>query len=109
MFKFIKDRVIKDWPSEIKVAMDKGRSKSFPITLDLKILPASRYRELAARGDAEVFAEIVQGWGGIHDENGEPIAFSQKALSDLSDHPGFSQAILRAYLQASSGEASRKN
>ena len=109
MFKFIKDRIVKNWPADIKVAMDEGRSQSFPITLDLKILPSSQYRELAAQGDKATFAEVIQGWDGVYDEAGEPLPFNKDNLNTLAEHPGFAQAAVRAYLQASSGEASRKN
>ncbi|WP_034832842.1 hypothetical protein [Endozoicomonas numazuensis] len=109
MFKFVKDRIVKDWPADIKVALDKGRSKSYPITLDLKILPATQYRDLAAQGDKVVFEEIVQGWSGIHDEDGNELSFSDENRDALADLPAFNQAVVRAYLQASSGEASRKN
>ena len=109
MFKFIEDRVIKDWPAEIKVAMDGGRSKSFPVTLDLKILPSTQYRELAARGDKALFAAVVQSWSGICDQAGDKLPFTEDNLDKLSEHPGFAQAVVRSYMQASSGEASRKN
>jgi hypothetical protein len=109
MFKFVKDRIVKDWPAEIKVAMDKGRSKPFPITLDLKILPTTQYRELAAQGDKEVFEAILQGWGGIHDEDGQELPFNDENRGALAELPAFNQAVVRAYMQASSGEASRKN
>lgn len=109
MFKFIKDRIIKDWPAQIKVAMDEGRSKSFDITLDLKILPSPEYRELATQGDTVLFGEIIKGWSGICDEAGDTLPFNKDNLNNLSEHPGFAQAVIRAYMQASSGEASRKN
>ncbi|WP_330925287.1 hypothetical protein [Candidatus Sororendozoicomonas aggregata] len=109
MFKFIPERIIKGWPAHINVAMDDGRSKSFPVTLDLKMLPSSEYRALAARGDEMIFPEIVKGWSGIHDEAGTALPFTEDNLRHLTNHPGFAQAVMRAYLRASSGEAARKN
>ena len=109
MFKFVKDRIVKNWPEKVQVALDNGRTQAYPITLDLKILPTSDYRELAAQGDKALIAEIVQGWSGVCDEAGEPLVCSDEHLDLLSEHVGFSQAVIRAYLQASSGEGSRKN
>ena len=60
-------------------------------------------------GDKAVFAEVIRGWGGIADESGEPLPFNADNLDQLAEHPGFAQAVFRAYMKASSGEASRKN
>lgn len=109
MFRFVKDRVVKDWPAEIKVAMDGGQSQSFDITLDIKVLPSSEYRELAGQGDNALFPEVVKGWSGICDEAGQPLPFNKENLEILAEHTGFAQAVFRAYLQATTGEASRKN
>ena len=109
MFKFIKERVIKDWPAEIKVALNGGKSTSHAITVDLNILSSSEYRELAGQGDQVVFDKILKGWSGIHDENGNPLPFTDANRDALTELPAFTQAVVRAYMQASSGEASRKN
>ena len=109
MFKFIKDRVIKDWPADIKVALDGGKSSSHAITLDLNILPSTEYRELAGQGDKVVFEKILKGWSGIHDEEGNPLPFTDDNRDALAELPAFTQTVVRAYMQASSGEASRKN
>ena len=109
MFKFIKEPVIKDWPADIKVALGGGKSISHAITLDLNILPSSEYRELAAQGDKVVFEKILKGWSGIHDEQGSPLPFTDANRDALAELPAFTQTVVRAYMQASSGEASRKN
>ncbi len=109
MFKFVKTRIIKDWPADIKVAHDGGTSTSHAITLDLNILPSTEYRELAAQGDKVVCKNILKGWGGIHDEAGNPLPFNDDNRDALAELPSFTQTVVRAYMQASSGEASRKN
>ena len=109
MFKFSKERIVKDWPAEISVAMDGGRVKKYPFTLDLKILDTEEYREIAAEGDRKLLGAFLKGFKGIADEAGDPLPFNEDSLDNLAVHPGFMRAALAAYMKAANGEASRKN
>ena len=109
MFRFTKERLVRDWPAEIAVALDGGRSASHAITLDLQILDSDQYRQLAGQGDEATIRGVVRGWGGIGDEQGQPLPFSDDNRDALARHPGFVSAVVLAYMKAARGEAARKN
>lgn len=109
MFRFTTERIIKEWPAEIQVAKDGGKTHTHKITLDLKIIDTDDYRQTAADGDVALIEKVVHGWSGIGDEQGNALVFNEGNRNALARHPGFVRGAISAYMKAANGEASRKN
>ena len=58
--------------------------------------------------DQEIASEILVGWAGVNDGDGEAIPFSEKAKAELLDVPTVTAAIVTAYFSSLQG-AKRKN
>ena len=67
--------------------------------------------ELSSEGsltDVEIAREVIMGWAGIEDENGEEVPYSITARDQLLDVPMIATAIAGSYLDSKRG-AKRKN
>ena len=58
--------------------------------------------------ETELVTEVLLGWDGINDEDGNPIKFSQKALAQVIDVPMLATSISKAFFDSIAG-AKRKN
>lgn len=113
MFKIAKDRRI-DWPVLIAVPQTGGTVQKHKITVMFVILAQSRLDEIvqeAGGGDQDkaVLGAVIAGWDGVAGDDGQPVDFSAEALAALLDIPYARTALLRAYFEAASGAAARKN
>lgn len=53
---------------------------------------------LQGRSDIEIVSDLVAGWQGVTDADGEPLEFSHENLAALLDlFPGAAMAIITAY------------
>jgi len=88
--------------------------------LDLRFKPVDQDRLDAFRGtglkpgqplitEAEICAEVVEGWRNMPDEHGDLIPFSPDGLQQLLRVPVVRAAIVATYLAAMSGMGARKN
>ena len=102
------------WPVSFEFPSDGGRFERQAFDAEFNRLPQSRIREIGELidsgevTDASVAAEVLVGWSGVNDSNGDPIPFSQKALEQMLDVPMLAAAIVLAYFNSLSG-AKRKN
>ncbi|SHO55021.1 hypothetical protein [Vibrio quintilis] len=104
MFIFQQERLIKDWPAQIILPVDGGRTLQENITLDLMILNASSsYKVL--QGDENIFRQVICGWSGIVNTEGESLEFNETNRELLLEDPFFIIAAARAYQQAAGGIA----
>ena len=58
--------------------------------------------------EADLVSEVLLGWDGINDEDGNPIKYSQKALSLVIDVPMLATSISKAFFDSIAG-SKRKN
>lgn len=108
MFKVQKERLVKNWPAKVSVAVDDGKVETHDITLDLLLLDVEQ-SDKVLRYFKENVKQVVKGWSGIGDANGEVMEFNAKNLNILIGNPAFVKAVVDAYLQANSGQAAEKN
>ncbi len=97
------------WPVEISTPSTETAGVMETQTLDLKFKVLSQKRLEAYLDDdkmpATVFCkEIVTGWKGVVDANGE-VPFSQEGWDILLDIPTVAAAISRTYFAALKGAA----
>lgn len=108
MFKIEKNRLVKQWPATVELPVDGGTIEKEKITLDLLILDTEENARML-RGDEATMKKIVKGWSGIGDKNGDAFPYSDENLSALLKNQFFVIAVVRAYQQASNGQAAEKN
>lgn len=72
--------------------------------------------ELKALGEREADGEgvdacrqILLGWKGVVDDDGNDVPFSESALEQLLSIPAVRLAVLQAFREATNGGARRKN
>lgn len=109
MFKFVKERKVKDWPATVLVPVDGGKVETYDIKLDFKLLESDLFAAVGAKGDQAFCEAVIIGWSGIADEDGNELEFTKENLKALSLNVPFATGVYKAYLQATSGQASIKN
>ncbi len=114
------------WPVSIKLPANGGKRERQTFDAEFKRLPQSRINEIqrevqlrikaTERGedvpdgvsDQSIADEILVGWDGIIDGDGEPVPFSQASKAMLLDVPMMAPALINAFFE-SLVELKRKN
>lgn len=114
------------WPVSIKLPADGGKRERQTFDAEFKRLPQSRINEIqelvqkqikaTERGEAtaseisdlSIADEILVGWDGIVDGEGEPVPYSKASKAMLLDVPMMAGALISVYFE-SLVEQKRKN
>ena len=114
------------WPVSIQLPADGGKREKSSFDALFKRLPQSRINEIqqlvqqrikaAERGeeldngvtDQTIAAEILVGWAGILDADGDDVPYSEVVKAQLLDVPMMAGALIEAYF-TSLVELKRKN
>ena len=114
------------WPVSIKLPADGGKRERQTFDAEFKRLPQSRINEIqelvqkqikaTERGEAtaseisdqSIADEILVGWDGIVDGEGEPVPYSKASKAMLLDIPMMAGALISVYFE-SLVEQKRKN
>lgn len=114
------------WPVRIQLPADGGKREKSSFDALFKRLPQSRINEIqqlvqqrikaAERGeeldngvtDQTIAAEILVGWAGILDADGDDVPYSEAVKAQLLDVPMMADALIEAYF-TSLVELKRKN
>lgn len=114
------------WPVSIQLPADGGKREKSSFDALFKRLPQSRINEIqqlaqqrikaAERGeeldngvtDQSIAAEILVGWSGILDADGDDVPYSEAIKAQLLDVPMMAGALIEAYF-TSLVELKRKN
>lgn len=114
------------WPVSIQLPADGGKREKSSFDALFKRLPQSRINEIqqlvqqrikaAERGeeldngvtDQTIAAEILVGWAGILDADGDDVPYSEAVKAQLLDVPMMAGALIEAYF-TSLVERKRKN
>lgn len=114
------------WPVSINLPADGGKREKSSFDALFKRLPQSRINEIqqlvqqrikaAERGDEldngvtdqSIAAEILVGWSGILDADGDDVPYSEAVKAQLLDVPMMAGALIEAYF-TSLVELKRKN
>ncbi len=109
-------RLVKPESVEVRVEVEPpdGRAPG-TMTLKVRYLAMSGRKALLERlskervTDAALAQELVAGWQGVADEDGEPISFSQDALAAAMDIPYVHDAVRDALIRELFGRGWKKN
>lgn len=114
------------WPVSIKLPANGGKRERQTFDAEFKRLPQSRINEIQREvqlrvkanekgedtgegvSDQSIADEILVGWDGIVDGDGEPVPFSNAVKAQLLDVPMMAGALVAAYFE-SLVEQKRKN
>ena len=96
------------WPVAVDVPVDGGKFKKETFTAIFKKMSRSAFNDLVEQGDDALIAEIVEGWEGIKDEDGDDIEYCRETRDQLFDDPYVLRAVVSAYTESLLG-AQAKN
>ena len=102
------------WPVTVEVPVDDGRHDKQKFDGEFKRITQSRIREMGQLietgdlTDVDLVKEVLVGWDGIEDDQGNELKFSQSKLKQLLDVPMVATAIATAFFDSIAG-AKRKN
>ena len=102
------------WPVSHDMPVDGGKHERHTFDAEFKRITQSRIRQMGEQienneiTESELVTEVLLGWDGINDEDGNPIKFSQKALAQVIDVPMLATSISKAFFDSIAG-AKRKN
>ena len=96
------------WPVEVSVPVDGGKFKKETFTAIFKKMSRSAFNELIDEGDDALVDQIIEGWEGIKDEDGEEVPFCAGTKKELFDDPYVLRALIESYTDSITG-ATEKN
>ncbi len=91
-----------------KIADENGKTEIFDFTLICKRLGADALQDALKTEDRNVksfMGDLVEGWKGVLNHEGVPVAFNAEALDQLLDVPGISALAFKAYLEEQGARA----
>lgn len=102
------------WPVSVSVPKDGGKFERQTFDAQFKRVPQSHIHKLLAGAedgsvtDAKFCREVMIGWRGIQDSEGQDVPFSETSLEEILDLPQVAKEIVLAYMESIAG-APRKN
>lgn len=113
------------WPVTFKLPTDGGKREKQSFEAEFKRLPQSRIMEIQTQAqrlikaaedgeqvegisDLSVADEVLVGWSGIVDEDGEEVPFSKANKAALLEVPMLAASLIQSYFE-SLVEEKRKN
>lgn len=113
------------WPVSFKLPADGGKFEKQSFDAEFKRLPQGRINEIQAEVQARIKAaerneaiedgitdqsiarEILIGWSGIVDDEGDEVAYSTAARDQLLEVPTVAAAVILAYFDSLTGNKSK--
>ena len=113
------------WPVCVKLPIDGGKYEKQTFDAEFKRLPQARINQIrddvqramraAERNeeledpisDQQIAREVLAGWSGILDEDGDEVPFSQASCDELLNVPMVAQAIIESYFQSLTGNKAK--
>lgn len=102
------------WPVSVEFPVDGGKSEKQTFDVEFKRLSQTRIEEIRKQvedgniTDREFSREVMVGWAGVVDGNGDAVPFSESGRDNLLDIPLVSAAVVMAFMNSLAG-VRRKN
>jgi hypothetical protein len=121
----LKQSVTYSWPVPFRVPTDGGKYDKQSFDAEFKRLPQTRINEIQAEVQARIKAaergeafesdisdisiadEVLAGWAGVVDDEGEEVAFTAASKAQLLNIPGLAGSIIEAYFESVSGRKAK--
>lgn len=109
------------WPVSVKLPADGGKFEKQTFDAEFKRLPQGRINEIQAEvqlrikaaernepvdnsiSDQTIADELLVGWAGVVDADGDEVPFSEATKQQLLDIPTVAAAIIVAYFDSLTG------
>lgn len=102
------------WPVKLELPVDGGTFSRYTFDAEFKRLPESRIKDIGKAIDAnevtdiDMAREVLLGWQGIQDKDGNEFPFSEQNRETLLDISGVGKAVVISFFESLAG-AKRKN
>lgn len=97
------------WPVNFSIPSDGGKHEKKTFELNFKRISQTKLKEYLEKiekekaSDEDFCREVITGWKGIQDEDGNEISFSESALDELLDFPVLAKEIVTTYIKSLDG------
>lgn len=91
------------WPVSVEVPVDGGKFKKETFTAIFKKMSRSAFNDLIEAGDDALIDQIVEGWEGVKDEDGDELEYNDENKVALFDDPYVLRAVITAYTDSVTG------
>lgn len=91
------------WPVEVSVPVDGGKFAKQTFTAVFRKMSRTAFNDLIDEGDDALIDEIVEGWEGIKDEQGDDLVYNDENRTLLFDDPYVMRAVIQAYTNSITG------
>ena len=113
------------WPVTFRVPADGGKYEKQTFDAEFRRLSQSRINEIqlevqarikaAEKGDPvgtdisdmSIADEVLAGWSGVVDGDGEEVPFGQASKAELLNVPGLAGSIIEAYFESLAGKKTK--
>ena len=95
------------WPGSVEVPVDGGKFKKETFTAIFKKMSRSAFNDLIEAGDDALIDQIVEGWEGVKDEDGDEVEYNDENKVALFDDPYVLRAVITAYTDSVTGSQAK--
>lgn len=95
------------WPVSVEVPVDGGKFKKEAFTAIFKKMSRSAFNDLIEAGDDALIDQIVEGWEGVKDEDGDEFEYNDENKIALFDDPYVLRAVITAYTDSVTGSQAK--
>ena len=102
------------WPVTVEFPANGGKTERQSFDAEFKRVSQTRINEIRERiekgdiTDPELARDVLVGWEGVNDANGDPVPFGERSRDQLLDVPLVASAVVLAWLGSLTG-IKRKN
>ena len=103
------------WPVKVELAVDNGKYEKQSFDAEFKRLPQSKIEEIVGKirseeitSDVLLARDLIVGWRGVLDDQGNEVPFSEAMKDQLLDVPTVASSIVSAFFEATT-KAKLKN
>lgn len=110
----ISQKTTYSWPVQVEFPTDGGKTERQTFDAEFTRMSQTRINEIRALiekneiTDTELAAEVLVGWQGVNDGNGDAVPFTEGSRDRLLDVPLVAGAVVMAWLGSLTG-VKRKN
>lgn len=103
------------YPVSFEVVSDGGKRNKFSFDAVLKRPSREEYQAYikaavdGEKSDLDIAREVLLGWKGVQDENGDDLPFSETARDNVLNITPVLPAVIDAFMESNSGKGRTKN
>jgi len=95
------------WPVTVEVPVDGGKFKKETFTAVFKRMSRSAFNDLVEAGDDALVDQIIEGWEGVKDEDGDEVEYNDENKVMLFDDPHVLRGVITAFTESITGSQAK--